>query len=220
MSDPAEGDLVVLQDGSEVVVRQVHREDAALLAEAFTRFSAKSRRLRFLATKPRLSEAELRYFTHVDHHDHEALGAVDAGDGQALGIARYVRDPEDPDVAEIAVAVVDAWQGRGLGTELVTRLLERARVEGVRRFTALVSVENEMMVNLLHDLGGELRSSPSEAGAVEYTLTPAPEGRGHEVVDLLRAFGRRELEAPSSIRGELAALVPPRLHHDPKVPLD
>ena len=207
-------DRAVLSDGSEVEIRQVHRDDAPLLAEAFARFSAESRRLRFLSDKPRLTDAELRYFTHIDHHDHEALGAVSCADRRPLGIARFVRDPEDPQVAEIAVAVVDDWQGRGLGTELVTRLLKRAREEGVRRFTALVSVENDVMINLLHDLGGELRASPSESGAVEYTLTPAPEGPAREVVDLVRAFGRRQLAAPASIRGELAALVPERLHHD------
>jgi len=212
MRQPDRVDHVVLGDGSRVVIRQVHREDGPLLAEGFARFSAESRRLRFLADKPRLTAAELRYFTHVDHHDHEALGAVDETDGRALGIARYVRDTEDPELAEIAVAVVDDWQGRGLGTELVTRLLRRAREEGIHRFTALVAVENDVMVNLLHDLGGDLRASPNQAGAVEYTLTPAPEGPGREVVDLLRAFGHRQLTAPASIREALAGLVPQRFH--------
>jgi RimJ/RimL family protein N-acetyltransferase len=205
-------DHVVLADGSRVVIRPVHREDAPLLTEGFARFSAESRRLRFLADKSRLTEAELRYFTHIDHHDHEALGAVDEADGRALGIARFVRDTKDPELAEIAVAVVDDWQGRGLGTALVTRLLRRAREEGIHRFIALVAVENDVMVNLLHDLGGDLRASPNQAGAVEYTLTPEPEGVGREVVDRLRAFGHRQLEAPASIRGAFAGLIPDRFH--------
>ena len=53
-----------------------------------------------------------------------------------MGIARYVRDRDDPQTAEIAVTVVDDWQGRGLGTELLTQLSGRARREGVLRFTA------------------------------------------------------------------------------------
>jgi GNAT superfamily N-acetyltransferase len=216
LSEPAKVDHVVLGDGSKVVIRQVHREDASLLAEGFARFSTESRRLRFLTGKARLTDAELRYFTRIDHHDHEALGAVNEADGQALGIARYIRDTEDPEVAEIAVAVIDDWQGRGLGTALVTRLLDRAREEGIRRFTALVSAENELMVNLLHDLGGELHATPTGAGAIEYELTPAPEGPGGEVVDLLRAFGHRQLEAPASLRAALAALVPARFHSRPE----
>lgn len=212
MTEPREADRVVLGDGSKVLIRQVHREDAPLLADGFARFSAESRRLRFLTDKMRLSDTELRYFTRIDHHDHEALGAVDETDGRALGIARYIRDRVDPQVAEIAVAVVDDWQGRGLGTELVTRLLDRAREEGIRRFTALVAVDNEVMVNLLHDLGGELHATPTGAGAVEYELTPAAGGTGIEVVDLLRAFGHRQLKAPVSLRDALAALVPARFH--------
>ena len=212
MNHPERPDTVELDDGSRVVIRQVHREDAPLLADGFARFSAESRRLRFLADKTRLTDAELRYFTQIDHHDHEALGAVAEDDGRALGVARYVRDTEDPELAEIAVAVVDDWKGRGLGTALVTRLLERARDEGIHRFTALVAVENDVMVNLLHDLGGDLRASPSQAGAVEYTLTPDPGGTGGEVLDLLRAFGHRQLWVPASIREAFAGLIPERFH--------
>lgn len=212
MNQPVKPTTVVLNDGSKVVIRQVHREDAPLLAEGFARFSAESRRLRFLTEKAHLTEAEMRYFTQIDHHDHEALGALAEEDGRALGIARYIRHAENPEVAEIAVAVVDDWQGRGLGTQLVVRLMQRARDEGISHFTALVAADNELMVNLLHDLGGELHATPTGAGAVEYELTPAPGGGGGEVVDLLRAFGHRELAAPASLRGALAALVPERFH--------
>ena len=63
-------------------------------------------------------------------------------DGRGVGIARYVRDAEDPQAAEIAVTIVDDWQGRGLGTELLAQLSDRARQEGIRRFTALVAADN------------------------------------------------------------------------------
>lgn len=218
ISEPMRAVHVALRDGSEVVIGQVNPQDAPRLAEGFARFSAESRRLRFLAAKPRLSESDLAYFTHVDHHNHEALGAVAAADGRALGIARYIRDTENPEVAELAVAVVDDWQGRGLGTALVTRLMDRAREEGIERFTALVAVDNEVMVKLLHDLGGELRATPDSAGAVEYELTPAVEGSGREVVQLLRAFGRRQLRAPASLRSAFAALVPERFQTRPGRP--
>ena len=110
---------VVLRDGSAVLIRQVRSTDAALLADGFARLSAASRQMRFLGVKKELSAAELRYFTDVDHHDHEALGALDLAGGHGVGIARYVRDADDPQAAEIAVTIVDDWQGRGLGTELL-----------------------------------------------------------------------------------------------------
>ena len=73
----ARGKTVVLRDGSAVLIRQVQSADAPLLADGFARLSDASRQMRFLTKKKELSPAELRYFTDVDHHDHEALGALD-----------------------------------------------------------------------------------------------------------------------------------------------
>ncbi len=208
------GTSVVLGDGSEVLVGQVRAEDAALLADGFARLSAESRRLRFLADKQRLSPQEIAYFTEIDHHDHEAIGAMDLRDGRGVGIARYIRDRDDPDVAEIAVTVVDDWQGRGLGTELLTRLMDRAREEGVRRFRALVAADNELMLGLLEDIGGELTVTDSGAGVVDYELTPP--GEPSPAHELLRAFGRRQLMAPgTAFREALESLVPERLRQRP-----
>jgi RimJ/RimL family protein N-acetyltransferase len=170
-----EGRPVVLRDGSAVLIRQARSTDAALLAEGFARLSAASRQMRFLGVKKELSAAELRYFTDVDHHDHEALGALDRADGHGVGIARYIRDADDPQAAEIAVTIVDDWQGRGLGTELLARLSDRARQEGIRRFTALADAGNVAVAALLWNAGARLvRRGP---GTVEYeiTLTPGPE---------------------------------------------
>jgi hypothetical protein len=69
---------VVLRDRSAVLIRPVRSADAPLLADGFARLSDASRQMRFLTRKKRLSPAELRYFTDVDHRDHEALGAARA----------------------------------------------------------------------------------------------------------------------------------------------
>ena len=164
---------MVLRDGSAVLIRQVHSADAPLLADGFTRLSDASRQMRFLTRKKELSPAELRYFTDVDHHDHEALGALDHAGGRGVGIARYVRDAEDPHAAEIAVTIIDDWQGRGLGTELLAQLSDRARQEGIRRFTALVAADNKAMAGLLRNVSAELvRRGP---GTVEYEIALAPQ---------------------------------------------
>jgi RimJ/RimL family protein N-acetyltransferase len=168
----AAGRRVVLRDGSKVVIRQVRSADAPLLADGFARLGPESRRLRFLRRKDELSAAELRYFTDIDHHDHEALGALDHAGGRGVGVARYVRDTGDPQAAEIAVTVVDDWQGRGLGTELLAQLSGRARAEGIHRFTALVSADNAAMAGLLRSVS----ASPvhREHGTVEYEIPLAP----------------------------------------------
>lgn len=208
------GKRVVLRDGSDVLIRQIQRADAPLVADIFIRLSAESRQLRFLTVKPELSPAELRYFSEVDHHDHEALGAVNQVDGRGLGIARYIRHAEDPEAAEVAVAVVDDWQGRGLGTELLSQLTDRARQEGIRRFTALVAADNAAVVRLLRNIGTDVRAPLREPGTVEYDIKLAPGGLGGELQAVLRAFGRRQLKPPKSIRDVLAALIPDRFTPD------
>jgi GNAT superfamily N-acetyltransferase len=146
----------VLRDGSQVLIRPVGPADVPFLADGFARLSARSRQLRFLGPKKRLTPAELRYLTEIDHHDHEALGAVDPASGLGVGVARYVRSFEDAQAAEIAVTVVDEWQRRGLGTELLAQLAQRARAEGIRRFTALVGADNVAMTALVRTTGAAL----------------------------------------------------------------
>src|SRR5260370_28171660 len=86
------GRPVGLRDGSAVLIRPVRPADDGLLAEGFSGLGDRSRRMRFLGPKEALSAAELRYFTDVDHRDHEALGALDHVRGGGVGIARYIRD--------------------------------------------------------------------------------------------------------------------------------
>lgn len=170
------GGQAVLHDGSRVLIRQVRSADAPLLADGFGRLSAESRWMRFLMAKQELSPSELRYFTSVDHHDHEALGALDHGDGRGVAIARYIRHPAEPDAAEIALTVIDDWQRRGLGTELLGRLADRACQEGIRRFTALVAAENAAMSGLLDSLRADLVRWESDTLTYELTLGCAGPG--------------------------------------------
>jgi RimJ/RimL family protein N-acetyltransferase len=159
---------VRLRDGSAVLIRPVRRTDSSLLAEGFARLSERSRWTRFLGRKNMLTEADLSYFTDIDHHDHEALGALDHVRGGGVGIARYVRDREDRHAAEIAVTIVDDWQGRGLATELLAQLSDRACQEGIRRFTAVVAADNAAANGLLRNSGASLIHRGR--GIVEYEL--------------------------------------------------
>jgi len=108
----------------------------------------------------------------VDHHDHEALGALERPGGPGVGIARYIRHPGNPQAAEIAVTVVDDWQGRGLGTELVRQLSDCAWRAGIRRFTAMATAGNVAAVMLLRTM--RARPVRRGAGAVEYEIALAP----------------------------------------------
>jgi RimJ/RimL family protein N-acetyltransferase len=147
------GDVVGLRDGGEVLVRAVQPEDKPLFARGWERFSDESRYRRFMGSKGKLTTSELSFFTELDHIDHEALGAIDPETGEGLGVARYVRDPERPHAAEAAVSVIDAMQGRGLGTVLLRRLCHRAAQNGIRTFTAGLLTTNHSMLRLFEKLG-------------------------------------------------------------------
>lgn len=151
MSPGRNVESVKLLDGSMVSIRPIEPGDKAALVEGFEHLSPESRYKRFLAPMARLGTGLLEYLTEVDHHDHEALVAYSSS-AEPLGVARYVRTGE-PDTAEAAVAVVDDWHGRGLGTALLQRLGQRASEEGIRWFTATLLTENREMRQLLEELG-------------------------------------------------------------------
>jgi RimJ/RimL family protein N-acetyltransferase len=144
---------VALRDGSRVLIRPVRPEDKDLFVRGWERFGEESRYRRFMSAKPGLTPRDLAYFTEIDHVNHEALGARDAETGEGVGVARYVRSPGAPEVAEAAVSVVDDWQGRGLGGALLRRLTARAREQGVERFQASLFASNHSMLALFEAIG-------------------------------------------------------------------
>lgn len=166
------GAPVELRDGSHVRLRQGQSSDRELLLRGFERLSPESRYRRFLVAMPHLSEGMVRYLTDIDHHDHEAIIAVDEKTGEGLGVARYMRDKDRPEVAEVAVTVIDDWQNRGLGTLLLEVLSARARQEGIRSFTALALATNRDMLDLLRGLHPP-RIVDRESGTIELEM-PIP----------------------------------------------
>jgi RimJ/RimL family protein N-acetyltransferase len=162
----AYGELVCLRDGAQVLIRPIRTTDAPLLADAFDRLSDRSRWFRFLTAKRELTAAELRYFTEIDHVDHEALVALSGADGRALGVARYIRSGDDRLAADLAVTVVDDWHRRGVATQLMLRLNQRAAHSGVLRYTVLVAADNLAVFAMLRSLGLHLRGVHFNDGAV------------------------------------------------------
>jgi GNAT superfamily N-acetyltransferase len=183
---------VTLREGSTVTVRQIRPDDKALLSAGFERLSAESRYRRFLTPMPELTKTFLAYLTEVDHHDHEALLALDAH-GNGVGVARFVRR-DASDVAEAAVTIIDDWQGRGLGTALLNLLADRAREEDVRRFTALMLAANTDMLDLLRGLA-PVHVIDREQGTIEVETTLPRRGLGSQLRELLHRLATGEIEA-------------------------
>lgn len=142
----------VVSDMTEetVLVRPLEAGDADALRQLFLRLSPSTRHLRFFQAIQEPSPAVLHHLATVDHHVREALAAV--VDGQIIGVARYDRLKDDPDRAEMAVVVEDAWQGHGVGVRLMRELSERALAEGVKSFTASVLGENRRMLDLVRTM--------------------------------------------------------------------
>jgi GNAT superfamily N-acetyltransferase len=176
-----------------LLIRPISPDDRQQFVDAFERLSDSSRYRRFLTARHGLSAAEVGYFTEVDHHNHEALFAVDPESGAGIGVARYVRSESDRCVAELAVAVVDDWQGQGVGGRLTAALADRARAEGITSFTALVLADNKPALNLLDELG-RVRIVRREFGTVELTVDLPERGLGH-VARLLRAVAQGDIKA-------------------------
>jgi GNAT superfamily N-acetyltransferase len=176
---------LTLRDDSEVVVRPIRPADKGAIADGLTRMSEQSRYQRFLTPVASFSEADLRYLTEVDHHDHEALIAFDSTTGDGVGVARFVR-LADGTSAEAAITVVDDWQGRGLGSTLANLLAERAREEGVARFISLLLASNRQMLDLLASLG-PAREVSRHDGTVEIEVAIPERGIGDQIATVLRA---------------------------------
>ena len=163
---------MTLADGARLRVRPIDPADRLPLADAFARLSDQSRHQRFLGPKPRLSERELDYLTDVDHVTHEALVAIDETTGQIVGVGRYATGHGGGTVADLALAVADAWQRRGIGRALAARLIERARANDMTALTGSALAGNRAARTLLDRLGFCVHSVSS--GVLEAELAIAP----------------------------------------------
>jgi GNAT superfamily N-acetyltransferase len=206
---------ITLRDGSRVLLRPGLPADRALLVEAFERLSPESRYRRFFAPVKTMSAPLLDYLTSIDYVDHFAWAAISAEPGPSLaadaafvggappvprvgkpygvGVSRYVR-LADPAAAEMAVTVVDDWQGRGLGRVLLDALVLEALENGIERFEGDVLAENRPMQEMLRATGARFR--PEGNGVLRFAIDlPARDEAlaGSPFADLLRALAKGEV---------------------------
>jgi hypothetical protein len=137
-----------------VAVRPLRSHEAAPVLEVFAGMSAESRRMRFLTAVPVLTDAMLERLTDVDHDRHgcwvATLGSA------AIGLGRYVRLANQPDVAEIALEVVDRYQGLGVGRLLRDVVGAAAAAAGIRSLYWVMDPANDRVRHLAVPLGADL----------------------------------------------------------------
>jgi GNAT superfamily N-acetyltransferase len=175
-----------------VALRPLQPGDREALLEGFGRLSPETRYQRFLAPMQRLTERQLGYLIAVDGVNHFAwvAGTLEP-DGSELGygLARFVRLPDDPATAELAVVVADDAQGRGIGTLLVDALLVVAAARGIERLVGYLFAENAPMLRILERRGS--RAVPEASGVLRVEI-PLPAAVGLDEADraaLLEAAG-------------------------------
>lgn len=170
-TEPApKSSAVRLRNGSKLSVRSVGPNDKALLQASFAQMSDEARYRRFMTTKDRLTDADLRRMTELDHLDSECILAFDGP--ELVASASYFRDPTRRHIAEVAIVVADGHQRRGIATALGRELARRARREGIRRFEASMLASNQPAISLLRSVHRTPASQyQGDLVRVEFTLT-------------------------------------------------
>src|SRR5689334_6043360 len=140
---------VRLRDGTRVRIRAIRPSDEPRLVALYDRLSRDSRYQRFFSVMRRLPPDWAHFLANVDHRSRFALVAEEAGatETRVIAVARY--EGIDGTTAEVAFAVEDRWQGKGLGTLLIVDLLRAAALNGFTRYRAFVLADNRRMLGLL-----------------------------------------------------------------------
>ena len=218
MTAASQPQLVTLRSGDVVRIRPIRPDDAPALVRAYANLGDQSRYRRFFTAMPALPEATLQAAVEVDHADHEALVAVPLLSAEIVGECRFIRLPDQPDTADVGVTVVDAWQGRGLGSALLGRLSERALEAGIEYFTAEVLAENRTMLALLPSLGHVETESHGPVVTASVELAEPPRQPSPDFLELLTAAARGEIMSLPVLLRRLIR-VPEGLAHIVRLPV-
>ncbi len=163
---------ILLRDGTPALIWPLLPTDAETLREGFGRLSRDSRRHRFLAALGELDDPMIaRLVDSADGVHHIALLLIvlpPQGQEGPAGVAHLRQDPDDPTTADVAVTVVDDWQGRGVGSALVSVLMDRRPAE-VTRISAVVQADNRASLALLARAGRVSYGLP-ERGVLDVTV--------------------------------------------------
>lgn len=161
-----------LNDGSQVLIRPIRRQDAAAERCFLQSLSPESKRSRFLGEFKSPSDTFIEKLTDIDYVNDVALVAL-TGEGEnecIVGVSRYAVD-NTRNNCECAVVVADAWQGKGLGTSLMRHLIRIAQDRGLRRMVSMDLASNTEMKELASYLGFRCHPDPNDGHQVIYSLT-------------------------------------------------
>lgn len=160
-----------LSDGTPVRIRPIRPDDAPRLQALAPRLSNESIFRRFLTQRRVLLDDEAHSLTNVDYQSRMALVATNGHGENVIAVARYTRLRAEPEAAEAAIIVEDSYQGKGLATLLLARLVAYARAHGIRAFIASIHVNNEPILQLIQRSGLPIESQKLDSGMWEIRLS-------------------------------------------------
>jgi acetyltransferase len=166
----------VLADGTRVLMRPLRPADAALYPDFIAHVTPDDARLRFFVAIKELSDERISELTHLDYTRAMAFIAIDETAGKMLGVVRLHLD-DDRTGGEYAVIVRSELKGRGLGWLLMQRMIEYARVIGLKRVHGQVLAENTTMLRMCAELGFHIVDDPSSKSVKVVTLRLDAESR-------------------------------------------
>jgi acetyltransferase len=169
-------DVVEVRDGRRVLIRPVLPQDEDVTSAFFGSLPARARYDRFMTPMRSLPPALVKRFTNIDYASHLALVAEVFAGGRETVIAeaRYAREDDNPAVAEFAVSVAEDWQGQGLASLLLGKLLCHAAGAGIERVVGQTLATNARMLHLARTAGFTATPSPHVHGLVLLTRRVAP----------------------------------------------
>jgi acyl-CoA hydrolase len=153
-----------LQDGARAFLRPLKLTDESLLRELFYRLSPESVHYRFFQMIQSMPHKKLQEFLRIDYEADMALVVLTSStdeDARMVAIAHYLKDPRS-NFADAAFLVRDDWQGKGVGTQVLSALVEAARRQGIAGFTADVLATNARMMQVFHKSGHPVESRLQE----------------------------------------------------------
>jgi GNAT superfamily N-acetyltransferase len=163
-------ELIFLRDGTPVRLRPILSQDKAEVVRAFEHLSLQSRYQRFFSPLRELSPSLLAYLTDIDYIDHFAYGAftIAQPEPMLIGVARYIRLSDEPQSAEVAIAVIDDYHRRGLGKQLLCALADTAIENGISRLRGNALWENRPLLELLRQANAQI--TPEASGVLRFTV--------------------------------------------------
>jgi GNAT superfamily N-acetyltransferase len=161
-------------DGKAICIRSIRNSDAEQMRAGIAQLSTQSRYLRFFSVQPMPSDTVIERLVDADGHEHIAWGAIhmDGADNPAIGAVHAIRSEERDGIGEFSVAIIDDYQGIGIGRMLTAVLLINCQIEGMEMLDIQTLAENQAAIGFIRSIGGELRQWDS--GVQDYVLAVKP----------------------------------------------